>query len=71
MANPEAPRSHGESTKSDQLITRRRVLAWPGFAGLAAVPSLLAACSTPAGTAKPSTALPGRRRAARPDQPPA
>jgi multiple sugar transport system substrate-binding protein len=56
MANPEAPRSHGESTKSDQLITRRRVLGGiAGVAGLAAAPSLLAACSSPAATAKPST----------------
>jgi multiple sugar transport system substrate-binding protein len=56
MANPETPRSQEESTKSDQLITRRRVLGgMAGVAGLAAVPSLLAACG-PSGATSGATA---------------
>lgn len=57
MANPETPRSQGESTRSDNLITRRRVLGgMAGVAGLAAVPSLLAACGPAASSGAPSGA---------------
>jgi multiple sugar transport system substrate-binding protein len=55
MANPEAPRSPDGPSPSNPLVTRRRVLGgMAGIAGLASVPSLLAACS-PAATAVPST----------------
>ena len=44
MANPEAPRSPDGASPSNPLITRRRVLGgMAGVAGLAAVPSLIAA----------------------------
>ena len=76
MANPETPRSQEESTRSDQLITRRRVLGGlAGVAGLAAAPSLLAACGpsgrnvrcrpgaasqpAPGGSAPPAASLAG------------
>ncbi|MBA2380556.1 MAG: hypothetical protein H0V73_00460, partial [Chloroflexi bacterium] len=46
MANSEAPRLPDELSPSNPLVTRRRVLGGiAGVAGLAAVPSLLAACS--------------------------
>ena len=55
MANPETPRSQEAPPKSDQLITRRRVLGgMAGVAGLAAVPSLLAACG-PSGATSGAT----------------
>jgi multiple sugar transport system substrate-binding protein len=55
MANPEAPRSPDGPSPSNPLVTRRRVLGgMAGIAGLATVPSLLAACS-PAATTAPST----------------
>jgi multiple sugar transport system substrate-binding protein len=50
MANPEVPRSEAEGPVSSRPITRRQVLGgMAGVAGLAAVPSLIAACG-PAGT---------------------
>ena len=55
MANPEAPRSPDGASPSNPLMTRRRVLGgMAGVAGLVAVPSLLAACST-AATPSPSS----------------
>ena len=55
MANPETPRSSGDPSATNPLITRRRVLGGiAGVAGLATVPSLLAAC-TPGATTAPST----------------
>jgi multiple sugar transport system substrate-binding protein len=55
MANPAAPRSQGEQTMSTRPLTRRQVLGGiAGVAGLAAAPSVLAACG-PGGTA-PTTA---------------
>jgi len=55
MANPEAPRSPDGPSPSNPLITRRRMLGGiAGVAGLATVPSLLAACS-PSATTAPST----------------
>jgi multiple sugar transport system substrate-binding protein len=51
MANPESPRSEAEGPASGRPITRRQVLGgMAGVAGLAAVPSLIAACG-PGGTA--------------------
>jgi multiple sugar transport system substrate-binding protein len=56
MANPEAPRSPDGPSPSNPLITRRRMLGGiAGVAGLATVPSLLAACSSPSATTAPST----------------
>ena len=50
MANPEMPRSEAEGPVSSRPITRRQVLGgMAGVAGLAAVPSVIAACG-PAGT---------------------
>jgi hypothetical protein len=44
MANPEAPRSPDGPSPSNPLVTRRRVLGgMSGMAGLATVPSLIAA----------------------------
>jgi multiple sugar transport system substrate-binding protein len=51
MANPEMPRSEAEGPVSSRPITRRQVLGgMAGVAGLAAAPSLIAACG-PGGTA--------------------
>jgi len=56
MANPEAPRSPDGPSPSNPLITRRRMLGGiAGVAGLATVPGLLAACSSPTATTAPST----------------
>ena len=56
MANPEAPRSPDGSSPSNPIVTRRRVLGGiAGVAGLATVPSLLAACG-PGATPSPSAA---------------
>jgi multiple sugar transport system substrate-binding protein len=56
MANPEAPRSPDGPSPTNPLVTRRRVLGgMAGIAGLATVPSLLAACS-PAATTAPTNA---------------
>jgi multiple sugar transport system substrate-binding protein len=56
MANPEAPRSPAGPSPTNPIVTRRRVLGGiAGVAGLATVPSLIAACS-PAATTAPSTA---------------
>ena len=56
MANPEAPRSPDGSSASNPIVTRRRVLGGiAGVAGLATVPSLLAACG-PGATPSPSAA---------------
>ena len=56
MANPETPRSPDGPSPSNPLITRRRMLGGiAGVAGLATVPSLLAACSSPSATTAPST----------------
>jgi len=55
MANPEAPRSADEASPINPLLSRRRVLGGiAGVAGLATVPSLLAACG-PGATPSPST----------------
>ena len=55
MANPETPRSPVGPSPSNPVLTRRRVLGGiAGVAGLATVPSLLAACA-PAATTAPST----------------
>jgi multiple sugar transport system substrate-binding protein len=51
MTNPESTRAEAEGPVSGRPITRRQVLGgMAGVAGLAAVPSLIAACG-PAGTA--------------------
>ncbi len=55
MANLETPRSPSEPSPANPVLTRRRVLGgMAGVAGMAAVPSLLAACS-PAATPSPSS----------------
>ena len=55
MANPETPRSAEGTSPSNPLLSRRRVLGGiAGVAGLATVPSLLAACG-PGATPTPST----------------
>src|SRR5206468_613649 len=59
MANPEAPRSPDGSSPSNPIVTRRRVLGGiAGVAGLATVPSLLAACG-PGATPSPSASAAG------------
>jgi multiple sugar transport system substrate-binding protein len=56
MAKADAPRSTDPSPSTPQL-TRRQVLGGlAGVAGLATVPSLLAACASPAASSAPSTA---------------
>jgi multiple sugar transport system substrate-binding protein len=58
MANLETPRSPSEPSPANPVLTRRRVLGGlAGVAGLAAAPSLLAACS-PAASSAPASGAP-------------
>src|SRR6185295_4418771 len=58
MANPETPRSPSTPSPANPVLTRRRVLGGlAGVAGLAAAPSLLAAC-TPAASTAPASGAP-------------
>jgi len=70
MANPEMPRSEGEGPLSSRPVTRRQVLGgMAGVAGLAAVPSLVAACGPGATTtSSPGASQPGTSQPA-PSQP--
>src|SRR3954453_12886719 len=51
MADPVTPRPASSPAIASRSVTRRQVLGGiAGLAGLAAAPSLIAACSTPAAT---------------------
>jgi multiple sugar transport system substrate-binding protein len=70
MANPEGPRSEAEGPLSGRPITRRQVLGgMAGVAGLASVPSIIAACGPAATTtSSPSGSQPAGSQPA-PSQP--
>ncbi len=60
MANPELPRSPADEPTSGRLITRRQILGgMAGVAGLATVPSLIAACAGGAASPTPGASAAG------------
>jgi multiple sugar transport system substrate-binding protein len=59
MADPVTPRPAPEPAVGSRTVTRRQVLGGiAGVAGLAAAPSLIAACSTPAASSAGTSAAP-------------
>ena len=59
MADPVTPRAASQPAVGSRTVTRRQVLGGiAGVAGLAAAPSLIAACSTPAASSAGTSAAP-------------